>query len=80
MMWLYYQIKTWISSSVVDYVTVTPNLFDHIDQFQVNSKFRGVWSSTNIIFPENILAMVQDTDSEVPGLEPTKRYKCFHLN
>ena len=27
------------SSSVVDYVIATPDLFDHIDQFQVNSKF-----------------------------------------
>ena len=75
-----YQIKTWIISSVVDYVIATPNVFDHIDQFQVNSKIRGVWSSTNIIFPENILAMTQDTDSEVPGLELTKRYKCLHVN
>ena len=63
------------SSSVVDYVIATPDLFDHIDQFQVNSKFPESDHLPISFSLKTILSMTQDTDSEVPGWEPTKRYK-----
>ena len=70
------------SSSVVDYVIATPDLFDHIDQFQVNSKFPESDHLPISFSLKTILSMAQDTDSEVPGWEPTKRYKWspYQLN
>ena len=63
------------SASVVDYDIVTPDLFDDVGQFQVNNKFPECDHLPITFSIKNNLIMTKDADSEVPGWEPTKRYK-----
>ena len=62
-------------TSVVDFVIVSPDLFDDVGQFQVNNKFPESDHLPISFAPKNNLIMTKDTDSEVTGWEPTKRYK-----
>ena len=57
------------------YLIVTPDLFDDVGQFQVSNKFPESDHLPISFSLKNTLIMTKDTDSEVSGWEPTKRYK-----